>query len=98
MSTLSDGLANKVDDLIRVFDKTPVMGLRERERLGKRFMEAVYARMLDEGLSYEEASGGPEFLDQDDESFRSFMKRADQDLDWQCDTVAAGFERFQRTG
>ena len=62
MSTLSDRLANKVDDLIRVFDQTPVIEPCERERLAKRFMEAVNARMLDEGLTYGQASGGPEFL------------------------------------
>ena len=26
------------------------------------------------------------------------MRNADQNLDWQCDTVAAGFERFKRPG
>ena len=96
--TLPPVLANKVDDLIRLFSEAPVMANNERRRLADKFRRAVIARVLDDGLTYGRASGAPEFLNQDEESFRTFIKEVDQNLEWQCDTVAASFDRYQKTG
>lgn len=97
-SQLSSDLASKVDDLVRLFADSPVMEHDERERLYRESTRAATAKMLEEGLTYGQASGAPEFLNQDEESFRAFMKEADQDLEWQCETVTAAFERYLQTG
>lgn len=60
--------------------------------------KAVTARMIAEGVSYGQASGGPEFLNQDEASFREFIKDTDQDLAWQCETVTTAFEHYGRSG
>ena len=97
-STLSADLANKVDSLIHSFTETPVMADKKRSRLSDTFRRDAIARAFDEGLTYGQASGAPAFLNQDENSFPRFIKEVDQNLDWQCDTVAAAFEHFQETG
>ncbi|MDF2096396.1 hypothetical protein [Aquibaculum arenosum] len=97
-SQLSSDLARKVDELIRLFADKPVMDENERELLYRQTTRATTAKMLDEGITYGQASGAPEFLNQDEESFRIFMKQADQDLGWQCDTVTDSFNRYLETG
>lgn len=97
-SRLSLDLANEVDDLIRLFTASPIMREDERERLYRESTRAATARMLDEGSTYGQASDSPEFLNQDEGAFRAFMKKADQDLQWQCQTVTAAFERYRKTG
>ena len=97
-SNLPDGLANKIDDLTRLFSEVPVMADNERKCLADKFRRAAIARALDDGLTYGQASGAPEFLNQDEESFRAFVKKVDQNLEWQCETVAAAFDRYQKTG
>lgn len=97
-SQLSSDLARKVDDLIRLFADEPVMDDNKREHLYRQTTRAATAKMLDEGITYGQASGAPEFLNQDEESFRTFMKQADQDLGWQCDTVTDSFNRYLETG
>ena len=61
-SRLPADLANKVDDLIRLFADSPVMEDGERERLARATMRAATTRMLEDGLTYGQASGAPEFL------------------------------------
>lgn len=70
----------------------------QRRRLADRFTRAAVAKALSEGLTYGQASGAPEFLNQDEDSFRAFIKKVDQDIEWQCDTVAAAFDRYRKTG
>lgn len=97
-SQLSSDLANKVDELIRLFADSPVVDNDQRELLHLEAKRANTAKMLDEDLTYGQASGAPDFLNQDEESFRTFMKQVDQDLAWQCETVTAAFEQFLKTG
>lgn len=97
-SQLSAALARKVDDLIRLFAHTPVMAQGEVDRRYSRAMRDATAKMLDGGITYGQASGAPEFLNQDEESFRAFMKEADQNLAWQCDTVSKAFNRYLKIG
>jgi hypothetical protein len=97
-STLTTDLGAKVDELVRVFMETPVMSPEEQSRLSHSFTRKAAAKMLDEGLTYGRASGAPEFLNQDEAAFRAFMKTVDQDLAWQCETVAAAFDRYQLSG
>ena len=97
-SRLPPNLAEKVDELIALFAGSPVMDSAERQNLYRETRTAVMAKMIDDGLSYGEVSRGPAFLNQDEESFRAFMKDADQSLSWQCDTVTEAFERYLNTG
>lgn len=97
-SQLSAELAGAVDELIRLFNETPLMEEQERERKSHRFNAAATERMIEEGLSFGEASGAPDFLNQDEASFKAFMKSVDQDLAWQCQTVTDGFTRYCETG
>ena len=70
----------------------------KQERIRRKAARAATNRMLDEGICYGEASGAPDFLNRDESSFRTFMKTADQDLGWQCDTVSDAFRRYLTTG
>lgn len=97
-SQLPSDLTNKVDGLIRLFTDSPFMEDHERERLYRESARADTTKMLGEGLTHGQASGAQEFLNQDEESFRAFMKKADQDLQWQCETVTAAFKRYRQTG
>ncbi|WEX12151.1 hypothetical protein [Chelativorans sp. AA-79] len=97
-SQLTDELAGKVDKVIGLLAKEPVMDDERRERLSRRSMQVATKKMLDQGLTYGEASGAPDFLNQDEASFRAYMKEADQDLSWQCDTVADAFKGYLATG
>ncbi len=97
-TTLSAYLANMVDDLTRLFNKVPVMPNSERKRLSDKFSCTAIAMMRNERITYGQASNAPEFLNQDYESFRAFIKKVDQNLEWQCETVAAAFDRYQKTG
>lgn len=97
-SRLTDELSGKVDKVISLLANEPVMDDEKRERLSRRSMNAATQKMLDQGLTYGEASGAPDFLNQDEASFRAFMKEADQDLSWQCDTVIDAFQRYLATG
>jgi hypothetical protein len=97
-SQLSSDLATKVDQLIRLFADRPVMDRDERERRYREATRAATEKMLDEGLTYGQASGAPDFMSQDEESFRAFMRQADQNLVWQCEAVTAAFERYLETG
>jgi len=97
-STLSAGLAKTVDELIQEFDETPVISDAERDKLYREFSKNAISRMLNDQQSFGEASEASEFLNQDEDSFRKFMKTADQDLQWQCETVATSFRRYRKTG
>lgn len=97
-SQLSTELSRKVDDLIRLFADTPAVDPSELERRYSRAMRDATARMLDGGVTYGQASGAPKFLSQDEESFRAFMKEADQDLGWQCSAVSNAFQRYVEMG
>lgn len=68
---------------------------------GSRYRRAIRnstGKMLDGGATYCQASRAPEFLTQDEETFRTFMKEADQDLAWQCNTVSDAFQRYLEIG
>lgn len=97
-SQLSIELSRKVDDLIQLFADTPVLDPSDVERRRSRGMRDATAKMLDGGTTYGQASGAPEFLSQDEETFRAFMKEADQDLAWQCNTVSDAFQRYLEIG
>ena len=91
-------LSQKVDDLIQLFADTPVVDPQEVEERSIRFWRVVRAKMRDGGLSYGEASGTMEFLKQDEDTLRAFMKQADQDLAWQCSAVADAFRGYLENG
>lgn len=97
-STLPDELARKVDDLIALFESAPVLSDEDRSRLSRQASRKASAKMIEEGTTFGEASGGPAFLNQDEESFRAFLKSVDQDLGWQCNTVAETFKKHQQDG
>lgn len=91
-------LAQKVDSLIQAFDDASVMTDGQIERRIAEHMRRAVPKMVGDGLNFGEASGEPGFFNQDEASFREFMKKVDQDLGWQCDTVADSFRRFRARG
>lgn len=97
-SILPSNLAERVDCLIRLIADGPVITVEEQERLNRAFRLAAAAKRMNEGLAFGHASGAPDFLNQDEASFHRFMKQADQDLSWQCDTVTDAFEPFWQSG
>lgn len=97
-SKLSKELARKVDDLISLFADSPVLDPSEAERRYRHAMREATAKMLEDRMTFGEASGAPDFLNLDEASFRAFMKKADQDLSWQCDTVSDAFRRYLEIG
>ncbi len=97
-SQLLTELARKVDDLIRLFADTPAMDPSEMDRRYSRTMRDATAKMFDGGITYGQASGAPDFLNQDEESFRAFMKDAGQDIAWQCGTVQEAFKCYLEIG
>lgn len=97
-STLSAELAKTVDELTQQFSDAPVMSDAEVDKLYREFSKKSISRMLDKQQTYGEASDAPDFLNQDEASFRKFMKTADQDLQWQCETVAASFRKYRLSG
>lgn len=97
-SQLTTEQAEKVDQLIGLFTETPVQNAqvlraREREAADQRIQ-----RMLEEGVSYGQASGAPAFLNQNEEDFRAFLKDVDQNLVWQCQTVSEAFAAYLQSG
>ena len=74
-NSLSPDLANKVDNVIQLFNETPVMDQKRRKRLADKFMRTAMTKMLDEGVTYGQASGAPDFFNQDEKSFRAFIKK-----------------------
>ena len=91
-------LAHKVDSLVQMFNGVPVMDVTELRRRHRAHMRKTVPKMIEDGITYGEASGGPRFLQQDEASFRQFLRTVDQDLNWQCDTVADAFKRFREIG
>ncbi|MAZ85996.1 MAG: hypothetical protein CME90_20720 [Hoeflea sp.] len=97
-SQLSSDLAGKVDDVIGLLAKQEVIDAEEQARLHRNSIRATTDRMLEEGITYGLASNGPDFLNHDESSFRAFMKTANQDLGWQCDTISDAFRRYLTSG
>ena len=97
-SQLSVELAQKVDDLIELFADANLIDPSEAARRYSRAMHNAAAKMLDDGMTAGQASETPDFLNQDEESFRASMKKVDQDLGWQCNTVSAAFQRYLEIG
>lgn len=97
-SQLTPEIARIVDALIGLFEKASPLRPEEREAKFRRAINDADANMLDNGISFNRASGGPEFLNQDESSFRAFIKEVDHDLGWQCRTVSDAFERYLKIG
>lgn len=95
---LPPALANKVDALIKLFNDAPVMTERERNRTSRRHRDDIFRKVVDEGMDYRQASEQPELYNRDGESFFGLLKSTDQNLDWQCDTVADFFRRYLQIG
>lgn len=94
----SSNLAGIVDALIKLFDDAPEMSERERNRKYRKHYDDIFRKVADEGMDYQEASMQPELYNQDSESFFAKLKSKDQNLEWQCDTVAASFRRYLEIG
>ena len=94
----SPRLAGIVDALIKLFDDAPETSERERSRKSQKHYDDIFRKMTDQGMDYQEASVQPELYSQDSESFFSNLRSKDQNLEWQCDTVAASFRRYLEIG
>ena len=96
-STLSPELAETVDKIIHLFNDANVISKTEREKLSKDNRNRITNRLL-AGQTYREAANIPDYFNQDENSFREFMKDVDQDLQWQCKTVTEAFNTYRTTG
>jgi hypothetical protein len=97
-SNLPIAVAAKVDLLVDQFISTPVQDARLIDRRQREVQEKRIERMLDEGITYGQAGGGPDFLNQSEADFREFLKGVNQDLAWQCQTVSQAFSLYLETG
>lgn len=94
-------VANKlaaVDDLVRRLNAAPVLSRREIERRQKAHRERVRRQVTDEGRTIDEAFGTPAMYRQNHTSFRGLLKSTNDDLGWQCRTVADSFRRYLEIG
>jgi hypothetical protein len=95
---LSAEQAQKVDALIRLFDECAVIEQKEVAVRRSRASAEILAKMLDEQMTYGQASDAPKFFNQSEVEFRAFLKDVDKNLGWQCDTLSAAFERYVKIG
>jgi hypothetical protein len=91
-------LGEKVDALIRLFASTDLIDAATIQEKRRSAMAIIAQRMIDDGAAYNQASEGPTFFSQGEASFRAFMKSADQDIAWQCETISGSFERYLKIG
>ena len=90
--------ARNIDELIRLFNRHPVLTSAQREAMYRAFSKAAMDNVIDEGASYQEAFQTPAHLQQDYNSFKETLTSTDNDLDWQCDVVTTAFKHYQKTG
>ena len=93
-----DDTLDRVDLLTQRLNETEPLSKAERKRLYAAFSRQVFSRMTDEGISWGEASGFGSLYVSDYEDFRGKIKRTDQNLDWQCDTVGRFLSHHLETG
>lgn len=111
MSITQDAIATApVDDreeyelleaLIDRLNDTPVMTSAQEAALDAKRRELMHdwiGGMLDQGLTYNQASGGPEIYNQPEGDFRAELKRTDSDLRVQIDRFQASLNRWFATG
>ena len=89
---------NKLDALIVQFNCARVLNDRQRERLRRMYEDQRWNRVWNDGESYQDAFDVQDIYRQDNASFRSTLKKTDQDLAWQCKKVSADFRKYLETG
>ncbi len=88
----------KIDKLTQLLNNNEPLSTEWRRELYSAFSRRVVGKMLDDGVSYGKASDAPEFYNQDYQAFRGHLRKTDQDLGWQCDSVRDAFSGYLKTG
>lgn len=91
-------MTEKVDRLILRLRTTEPMDEKKKKELYREFSRRTTNKMIDDGVTWGEASGAPTFYQLDEKPLREFMKVKNQDLDWQCDTVDQFLTYHRTTG
>ena len=89
---------NKLDALIVQFNCARVLNDRQRERLRHVYEDSRWNRVWNDGESYQDAFDVQDIYRHDYASFRSTLKKTDQDMAWQCEKVSADFRKYLETG
>lgn len=79
----------------RVYTEEELKDLWEKD---KEREHKIVEKMLNEGISYGEASGEYEFLNQPYEDFQEYLKSIDNDLDRNVEITKYGFELYIKRG
>lgn len=90
-----------LDALVDRLNNTPVMTAAQEAALDAKRRELMndwIGGMLDEGLTYNQASGGPEIYNQPEADFKDELKRTDSNLRVQIDRFDAALDRWFETG
>ena len=80
---------------------TPVYTQDELKKLWEKDREReleIARKMLDEHITYGQASGEYDFLNKETEEFREYLKSINNDLDVNIEIVRYGFEKYIERG
>lgn len=83
--------------LIECMEQTPTLSGAQVNALVKT-QTATFARMLETGETWNQASSGPAFLSLNEDAFRDHMKAIDNDLGEQTAIVSQAFARYLEIG
>lgn len=91
----------KLYKLIDLMKNTPVYTQDELKKLWEKDREReleIARKMLDEHITYGQASGEYDFLNKETEEFREYLKSINNDLDVNIEIVRYGFEKYIERG
>lgn len=91
----------KLRKLINLMSETPVYTesqLKELQKKDESRERKIIEKMLDKNISYGEASGEYEFLNQPYEEFTIYLKSINNDLDINVEITRYGFEKYIERG
>ena len=84
--------------LIARMDSAAPLNIQQRERLFRLDLPNVARKMLNDGVTYGVASGGFDFLNQDQDAVKNYIKKIDNDLSELLQIVEQGFDRLHERG
>lgn len=96
-ATENDAAYDALRVLIECMEQTPPLSAAEVAVLAKK-QNAVFARMLETGETWNQASSGLPFLSLHEDAFRDHMKVIDNNLGEQIAIVAEAFSTYLATG
>lgn len=91
----------KLYKLITLMAETPVYTeaeLKELRKKDEKREQQIIEKMMEENISWGEASGEYEFLNQSEEEFKIYLKSINNDLDVNVEITRYGFEKYIERG